>query len=236
MHRATILIPARLGSTRLPRKLMLDLNGKTVIQRTVEGCQRLDNVRVVVLTEDQEIYDHVSPYCECLITKKCSSGTERILTAIDDIDGIILNVQADEPLVHPRDLDRMIDLLKENTGYIYTLDRDLYESDYKDRNHVKLYKEEWDEVFLFTRSPIYKNIMGMGKHIGIYGFNKEILLKISNMEPSLNAVAESLEQLTWIDNGLRILSLSTWSKYISIDSEDDYKKAKIYLKRNYEKN
>jgi len=228
MHRATILIPARLSSTRLPRKLMLDLQGKSVLQRTVEGCQRLDNVRIIVLTEDQEIYDHISPECECRMTGKCSTGTERIISSMDDLEGIILNVQADEPFVVPKDLDRMIGLLGETPELIYTIDISPNDKDLNNRNHVKLYKAEWDEVFFFTRSPIYRNLQGLGKHIGIYGFTKKTLEKISKMKPSFNSTAESLEQLTWLDNGLKIISISSWGRYISIDTENDYKRAKIY--------
>jgi len=228
MSRATILIPARLSSTRLPRKLMLDLHGKSVLQRTIEGCQRLDNVRIIVLTEDQEIFDHVSPECECRITKKCSTGTERIISSMDDLEGVILNVQGDEPFVVPKDLDRMIDLLGENPELIYTLDISSNDRDLNNRNHVKLYKADWDEVIFFTRSPIYRQIPRLGKHVGIYGFTKETLEKIARMEPSLNSMVESLEQLTWLDNGLKIISISSWGKYISIDTEDDYKRAKRY--------
>ena len=231
--KATIIIPARLGSTRLPGKLLKDIWGKTVIQRTIEGCQKVYNSKVIVVTEDQEIFDHIKEFVEVYITPHFETGTERIISVLDKIDtDIIINVQGDEPFVKYKDLERMIEILEltPDDKIIYTLDRVLNDSELLDRSCVKMYKQLWDEVAFFTRSPIFTCIGALKKHIGIYGFKKEYLYKIKDMEQTTNSKAESLEQITWMEKGASIYSIRVPSNYISIDTEDDLKKAREYAR------
>jgi 3-deoxy-manno-octulosonate cytidylyltransferase (CMP-KDO synthetase) len=228
MYRSTILIPARLGSTRFPAKLIAQLGEETVLRHTVKNCLKVKDARVVVLTEDQEIMDHVSDLCEAHITPPATNGTRRICSFLDRIEtDIVLNVQGDEPFVHPRDLERMITVMEEVhfKDQIYTLDQWMTDKELLNRNHVKLYKSPWIEVAFFTRSPIYRQIQGLYKHIGIYGFYMEALKKIKDLKITTNSEAESLEQITWMDNGIRINSLTTVNRYISIDTPEDLKKA-----------
>lgn len=232
--RATIVIPARVQSTRLSRKLLLDLAGESVLRRTVMKCSQVRDVRVVVLTEDVEIQEHLddlSEICECYLTEHFNSGTERIVSWIDNIStGVVINVQGDEPLVESRDLDRMIDMIIENPSYVYTLDRPMKKSDYQDRSSVKMYKMPWHEVAFFTRSPIYYPIPEISKHIGIYGFSLSKLKEISELTAAKNSLEESLEQITWLENGMRIVSMRTHNEYISIDTIDNLNEAIKYVK------
>ena len=231
--RATILIPARLDSKRFPNKLLESINGETVIRRTIKKCLEVENIRVVVLTEDAEIHDHVWGLTECDITPIANNGTERIFNWLSQVDtDIIINVQGDEPFVSPRDIERLIHLLEIENDTIFTLDRGLDRDELRDRNTVKLMKYEWDEVYTFTRSPIYTIYSRFKKHIGIYGFRKSILESIAPLETSVNSLAESLEQLTWMDNNWLIKSITTQEKYISIDTELDLQKAIKYAKES----
>ena len=230
--RATIVIPARLSSTRLEKKLLREIEGESVLMRTIRNCFLTDPVRVVVLTDSKEIMDHVNNMVECYLTPEVNSGTERICTFLDRIEtDIVINVQGDEPFVNPKDLDKMISLLEEVPGCVYTLDRIIHDDELRDRNCVKIHKETLHDVNFFTRSPIFNRICNkIRKHIGIYGFSKEILRSISSMSQTPNSKAESLEQITWIENGISVRSLTTPYKYISIDTEEDLKKAIQYAR------
>jgi len=229
--RATIVIPARLSSTRLENKLLKEIEGESVLRRTIRNCFSSDLVRVVVLTDSKEILDHVNDRAECYLTTEVNSGTERICTFLDQIEtDIVVNVQGDEPFVNSYDINRIILLLEELPGYIYTLDRKIKDEELLDRNCVKLHKQAWGGVDFFTRSPIFNQVDKIRKHIGIYGFNKEILRKISSMEQTLNSKLESLEQISWMENGINIRSLTTPYNYISIDTEEDLKKAIQYAR------
>ena len=229
--RATILIPARLESTRLSRKLLRDINGKSVLRRTIDRCLQVNDVRVVVLTDSNEILEHLNGCVECYITPSANNGTERIIKWINNIDDdIIVNVQGDEPFVSVRDLNRIIDILYQDKRYVITLDRSLYKEDLLDRSSVKLLKHIWGQVYCFTRSPIFTPNSILKKHIGIYGFTKETLLAISNLEQTQNSINESLEQITWAENGIMLNSLTTQEFYVSIDTEEDLKKAIAYGK------
>lgn len=227
--RATIVIPARLSSTRLDRKLLRDIAGESVLRRTIMNCSLVDSVRVVVLTDSEEILDHVNDRAECYLTPEVNSGTERICSFLDRIEtDLVINVQGDEPFVNPNDINRIIFLLNELPGSIYTLDRLINEDEMVDRNCVKLHKESWNGVNFFTRSPIFNRVSKIKKHIGIYGFSREILKRISEFEQTPNSRAESLEQISWMERGINILSLTTPFPYISIDTEADLKKAIQY--------
>ena len=212
-QRATIIIPARLGSTRLPNKLILDINGESVIRRTIKGCLKVDNVRVLVLTEDPILLEHVKDLCESYLTPACKNGTERILGFLDKIyTDIVINVQGDEPFVQHKDLERMISILNEHPNIIQTFDRDLKNSECYDPNNVKMLKLPGSNIIGFTRSPLFL----------------ENLEKIRMIEPTINSIRESLEQISWLENKLSMSSIRTTYPYISIDTREDLIKANKY--------
>lgn len=233
-QRATIIIPARLGSTRLPNKLILDINGESVIRRTIKGCLKVDNVRVLVLTEDPILLEHVKDLCESYLTPACKNGTERILGFLDKIyTDIVINVQGDEPFVQHKDLERMISILNEHPNIIQTFDRDLKNSECYDPNNVKMLKLPGSNIIGFTRSPLFLENYSTfkiicRKHIGIYGFSLENLEKIRMIEPTINSIRESLEQISWLENKLSMSSIRTTYPYISIDTREDLIKANKY--------
>lgn len=229
---ATVVIPARLSSTRLDKKLLKEIEGESVLRRTIRNCAASNLARVVVLTDSLVILDHVNDRAECYLTQEVNSGTERICTFLDQIQtDVIINVQGDEPFVNPKDINRMIAILAEEPVCVYTLDRIILEEELRDRNCVKLHKDISQDVNFFTRSPIFNRIRNrIRKHIGVYGFNKETLRRISTMSQTPNSRAESLEQITWMENGISVRSITTPYKYISIDTEEDLKKAIEYAR------
>lgn len=229
MNPSTIIIPARLGSSRFPNKVLAGINGESVIRRTIKNCLIVPNTKVIVLSENLSIQEHVKDLCECHLTEPAKNGTERLIRWRENIKtDIVINVQADEPFVDPGDLGRLITLLGWESNFIHTLDRELELEQFANRNTVKLLKEEWDDVIMFTRSPIFANRTLFKKHIGIYGFSRSILDKISILRQTQNSIDESLEQITWIENGVPIRSITTNRIYFSIDTEEDLKQANKY--------
>ena len=236
--KTAIVIPARLGSTRLPRKMLAQIGGDSCLRRTIKRCQMCHEVRVIVLTEDIEIQDHVRDLVECIITPPAANGSARIFMALDQIDAeIIINVQGDEPFVSPDDIERMIRVLEEVEGIIFTLDCDLSANDAQNRNAVKLKKHVWNECTSFTRSPSFGTRGQWRKHIGCYGWRRNDLLRIGQMSPTKNSIEESLEQITWLENGMRIDSISSSQFYLAIDTQEDLDRAREWAKfEKYEEN
>lgn len=223
--KSLIVIPARYNSTRLPGKPLLDIGGKTMIQRVWEQCVLSDSDEVVIATDNQLIYDSASKYAKVVMTSPdCESGTERLIEAYQKINtyGIIINVQGDEPFIDPEDINLVINSVKQNPDKISTLVTNLSEDDMLNRNCVKCICS-YKEVCMFTRSPIYGFHHGAHKHIGIYGFSKKILETISTLSTkTINEETDKLEQLRWLDNGLRMIVSYTPNQSIGIDTEEDY--------------
>lgn len=224
----TILIPARLNSSRLPNKVLLNIGGRSMIQRTIDSCSKFVYARIVVLADDQEIVNHLNGYNDVYLTPEANNGTERICSFLSNIDtDIILNVQADEPFVSAGDLKKIVDQIKKDPSNVVTLCRNLEPGELLDRNAVKILVNDNSSI-MFTRSPLYGMSNYIYKHIGIYGFHKSVLKKISRLQQTKNSIAESLEQITWMDNGINIKCIKTNSSYISIDTPEDLKKAIEY--------
>jgi 3-deoxy-manno-octulosonate cytidylyltransferase (CMP-KDO synthetase) len=229
--RATIVIPARLGSTRLERKLLKSLSGESVLRRTISACIRVPDVDVIVATDSDEIFSHVVDLgCRIILTGKCKNGTERVASVIDHITtDIVINVQGDEPLVEAEDLDRLI-TITELQQCVTTLYRKLEEDELLDGNVVKVLIDQKGLAGMFTRSPLFQKLDNCYKHIGIYGFSRSLLKKISDLDETENSRSNSLEQISWMENGIPVYMTFTEKRYISIDTEGDLKKAEIVLK------
>lgn len=220
-----VIIPARYNSTRLPGKPLLDIKGKTMIQRVWESCVLSTSDEVVVATDNQKIYEHVSEYGKAIITSdSCESGTERVIEAslkFPEYD-IIINVQGDEPFIDPEDINLVITSVKSNPDKISTLITNLDNIEARDRNCVKCLCD-YRTVSMFTRSPFYMFQKNVYKHVGVYGFSRKTLETISALSTkTLNEESDKLEQLRWMDNGLGIIASYTRNKSIGIDTLDDY--------------
>ena len=239
-------IPARYDSNRLKGKLLLDLGGKTIIERVVEAVNGYDGFNeVVVLTDHELIAEAVSHYeVRCIMTsQECNSGTERIISVLPQLDGdIIINVQGDEPFINNDHLDSIQDLLEDDSVSIGTLCHKIQDKEHLfNYNHVKVVFNQLNQALYFSRQAIpairdemYKDWISKYpyyKHIGIYGFKRSALEEISLMEGSELEAAEKLEQLKWLDHGMDIHVKEVKDPPITgIDTDEDYERAKEHLK------
>ena len=238
---ATIVIPAREKSTRLPNKLLINVKGKPIIRWTVENCLKVKNAdRIIVATDSERIKDSLKDLdIDIFLTpNNIKSGSDRIayiLPYIDDED--IINVQGDEPLVNIGDIERLINSLKnENVSTLaYKIEN---EEDFFNPNIVKVVLDKWDYALYFSRSPIpyprddsfnsiKRNVL---KHLGIYGYKKNVLHKFAyELEHSPIEDIEKLEQLRFLYNGYKIKVVKATEDTIGIDTEEDLERFKQLL-------
>ena len=227
------IIPARWGSTRLPGKPLSDINGKTMIQRVYEAVKKSKVDKVVVATDNQKIHDNVLSFGgDAIMTSdKHETGTDRVIEAYehfkDDYEYVI-NIQGDEPMINSNDIDHIINCLQKDKFAIATLVGPLDTSQRTDRNTVKAYIDS-DKIKMFTRSPLYSSQIFFRRHIGIYGFSRNTIDLISNMKKTENEIAESLEQLRWLDNKINFSYAITDGLYKGIDTQKDLDNYKTFL-------
>lgn len=235
------IIPARFASTRFPGKPLVDIGGKTMIQRVyLQACQAKSLSKVIVATDDKRIYNHVKSFGGQVIMtdSRHQSGTDRcaeVATNFQDMQAII-NIQGDEPFINPLQIDLVAERLKQNTAInIATLAKKITLSDQIfSPNIVKVVFNHAKTANYFSRSPIpfLRNIekedwLAKGnfyKHIGLYGYQRTTLLEIAKLPMSHLEKSESLEQLRWLENGYKIGISLTDIETIGIDTPADLKK------------
>ncbi len=235
------IIPARFASTRFPGKPLVDIGGKTMIQRVYEqACQSVLE-RVVVATDDQRIFDHVAAFGGQVVmtSDRHPSGTDRCaevaaLPQYADCQ-FVVNVQGDEPFIAPAQINTALAFLVKNEDLpIATLAKQLFPNtqlDLLDPNMVKVVFDKHQRALYFSRWPLpfHRNLpreewLANGifyKHIGLYAFRRNVLLEVAQLLPSRLELAESLEQLRWLENGYPIGVALTEYESISIDSPAD---------------
>ncbi len=238
------IIPARYASTRFPGKPLVDIQGKSMIQRVYEQCVKADKLSsVLIATDDQRIYDHVISFGgkAWMTSHEHQSGTDRCAEIIDsgkagDWDAVI-NIQGDEPYIHPEQINLLCEVMQEKGVAIGTLVKKIdAQSELFNHNNVKVVLNNKLDAIYFSRSPIPFNRnfpedewlkhSTYYKHIGIYGYKTKTLLEISKLEKTNLEITESLEQLRWIENGYQIKVAVTNLESIAIDTPDDLLKIK----------
>ena len=238
------IIPARFASTRFPGKPLVDIGGKTMVQRVYEQACKSSLGQVVVATDDARIFDHVSAFGgNVLMTSdQHPSGTDRCaevaaLPHYADFQWVV-NVQGDEPFIQPEQINLALDFLSKDNGCpIATLAKKINPGsnlDLTDPNMVKVVFDKNQRALYFSRWPLpfHRNLerekwLAEGqfyKHIGLYAFRREVLLEVAKLPPSRLELAESLEQLRWLENGYPIGVALTEFESISIDSPGDLEK------------
>ena len=235
MDKVIAIIPARWGSTRLPGKPIADINGKSMIQWVYESVKKSKVDEVLVATDDARIFNAVKDFGgNVLMTSpKHQTGTDRVLEAYEmfkDTYEYVINVQGDEPMINPDDINNLIHNLKKEKYKIATLVGHLEDYQRKDRNTVKAYADG-GEIVMFTRSPLYSNPVFFFRHIGVYGFSRQIAEKINKnvMIETTNEIVESLEQIRWADNGIKFTYAITPGRYKGIDTQKDLDHYRSYL-------
>lgn len=240
--RTIAVIPARYASTRFPAKLMALLGEKSVIRTTYENTVKTNLFDdVFVVTDSKIIYDEiVSNGGKAVMSKSThETGSDRIAEAVQEIDcEIVLNVQGDEPFVQKDALDKLIQVYKNDLNKeisLATLAQEIFEEgEINNPNSVKVIWDRNKFALYFSRSPIpYPRETNFRaryfQHIGIYAFRKEALLNFSQLPMLQNERAEKLEQLRYLEYGMKIKVLETGFMGIGIDTEEDLAKANRYL-------
>jgi 3-deoxy-manno-octulosonate cytidylyltransferase (CMP-KDO synthetase) len=230
------IIPARYGSSRFPGKPLLDLKGKTMIQRVYEGASLSKLITtVVVATDDQRIYDEVIHFGGNVVMtrKEHISGTDRcgeVLESYQDVD-VVINIQGDEPLIDFRQLDTLIEVFHKEEIQIATLGiKTKSMEDILNPNRIKIVVDKNDKALYFSRSSIPNfNNYSKGalefypflRHIGVYAYRANILTALTKLTPTALEKIESLEQLRWLYHGFPIHVAYTKIETPNIDSPED---------------
>ena len=233
------IIPARYASTRFPGKPLADLMGKPMIQWVYERVKDLLD-RVVVATDNERISQVVENWGgEVILTSPDHpSGTDRCLEAYQKLKenyDVIINIQGDEPFIHPSQIELLKSAFQNTSTQIATLIKPFFPDDDFEAlfnpNTPKVIINSKGEAVYFSRS-IIPYIRGKHhsewlkshifyKHIGIYAYKPKVLQEITSLPQSVLETAESLEQLRWIENGFRIQTMITNEETIGIDTPED---------------
>lgn len=238
------IIPSRYSSTRFPGKPLIEIKGKSMIQRVYEQSSKSKKLsKLVVATDDERIYNHVKSFGgDVLMTNiNHTNGTSRcneILTLLEN-EGeefdVAINIQGDEPYINPEQIDSVIALFENDKVQIGTLVKEISSSDELfNPNVVKAVIGNENNALYFSRRaiPMLRGIdkdiwfdhFTYFKHIGIYGYKTSVLKTIAIMPIGIIEKAEKLEQLRWLENGIPISVNITDYESIAVDTEDDLRK------------
>ncbi|MCD6583810.1 MAG: 3-deoxy-manno-octulosonate cytidylyltransferase [Candidatus Omnitrophica bacterium] len=239
------VIPARHYSRRLPGKLLKLLLGKPLLQWTWESAKKSSSLdRLIIACDSEEIKNVAQGFgAEVVLTsEKHTSGTDRIAEAVRDVDvNFVINIQADEPLIHYSAIDTLVEELKNNPKLVMvTLKKEINEGEeVNNPNVVKVVTDREGFALYFSRFPIpYRRDNEVTptyyKHIGIYGYAKDFLYIFKSLPPSSLEKAEKLEQLRALEAGYRIKVVTTQFDSWGVDTEEDFKKVEwILTQRGY---
>lgn len=232
-------IPARYAATRFHGKLMQILGGKSIIRHTYENtAATLLFDDVIVVTDSNIIFDEIVTNGGHAVMSKQEheSGSDRIAEAVADLEvDLVVNVQGDEPFVKKSLLKNLLQAFDgddnketEVASLMYPI---VNEQIINNPNHVKVVVDQNNSALLFSRSVIPyhrdKNISPLYyKHIGIYAFRKKALMKFTRMQPTPLEKIEKLEQLRYLENGIKIKMVITDESPVSIDTPEDFENAK----------
>ena len=238
------LIPARYASTRFPGKPLALLGGKPVIQRVYEQVASvLDDA--CVATDDERIFDCVKNFGGKVVMTRTDhkSGTDRIEEAIEKIGGdydVIVNIQGDEPFIQKSQIETVCRCFDDEKTQIATLGKPFTDMDaVANPNSPKIVIDNNSFAMYFSRSIIpfvrgkvqaeWLQHYPFLKHLGIYAYRRDVLRQITQLPQSSLEIAESLEQLRWLQNGFKIKVGLTDVETVGIDTPDDLKRAEEFL-------
>ncbi len=231
MKKGIAVIPARYHSTRFPGKPLALLKGKPLIQHVWEKASRAKNIeKLLVATDHEEIFKKIKEFGgECVFTSPHhKSGTDRVAEVVKEMDfEIIVNVQGDEPMIEPVLIDRTVEVLNDVEVPMTSI-YEVWEDDkaFFNPNIVKVVLDKDSFAIYFSRSPIpYSKDSGkFFRHIGIYGYKKDTLLKLISLPQSNLEIREGLEQLRAIENGIKIKMIKSDKKTMGVDTPEDLEK------------
>ncbi len=253
--RKVVVIPARLNSSRLPNKVILDLKGKPVVQRVYERCKKAESIDdVFIATDSVEVEEVCKRFTNNVIMTSDAhqSGTDRIAEAVENIDcDIVINVQGDEPFIDISLIEKLANAFGDDTVMASAMHKVYWVEELKNPNVVKVVVDEDFNAIYFSRSvvPYYRdkwdtivnekkipNDLKCYKHLGVYAYTKRFIKEFSNLEQTYLESIEKLEQLRVLENGYKIKMLEVTGGSIGIDTQADYEAALTFIKRQGELN
>ncbi len=233
-----VVIPARYGSTRFPGKPLVKIAGVPLVVRVYRQAAKSELAEeVVVATDDERIRECVEGYGgRAVMTPECPTGSDRVAyvaRSAGESWRFVVNLQGDEPLVPPEDIDRVFHALEETPDAIVTLATEVEgNEELNNPNVVKVVMDCKGYALYFSRSPIpfMRKPTVAYRHVGIYGYSKDVLLKFVSLPRGRLEVAESLEQLRALEHGIPIRVLITDYKGIGVDVPEDVERIEKLIK------
>lgn len=237
MKKVAIIIPARYDSSRLSGKPLLDIAGKPMIQHVVEAANKVPNVdTVIVATDDDRIMQCVKSFGGTVLmtSKSHASGTDRLVEVMQHYPAdIYLNLQGDEPLVRASDLHMLILELEKLDRQVATLCHKIDADAARNANSVKVVMNNAHEALYFSRSIIpYPRVNESAiyyQHVGVYAYKKEALVAYSTLPRAMLEMAESLEQLRFLDAGIPIKVIEVEPTSAGVDTYDDLERVRAFF-------
>lgn len=233
------VIPARLDSKRFPQKLLRPLLGKPLIQWTWENARKAHSLDALIIAcDDVRIKKTAENFgAEAVLTsKEHTSGTDRIAEAVRDLDvQCIINIQADEPLLHRSVIEALVREISSGAYNMVTVRKQIADREEIDNpNVVKVVTDKNECAIYFSRLPIPYNRdaseQGLYyKHIGVYAYTKDYLYTFKHLSASFLEKTEKLEQLRALESGCKIKVISTQFDSVGVDTEEDFYKVKRLL-------
>jgi 3-deoxy-manno-octulosonate cytidylyltransferase (CMP-KDO synthetase) len=230
------IIPARFGSSRFPGKPLIDLKGKSMIQRVYEGASKSDLIsELIVATDDERIYAEVIRFGGKVVMTAAThqTGTDRCAEVVNQLENadVVINIQGDEPLVDYRQLNQLIEVFQSDEVKIATLaSRKITFDDIQNPNRIKVVVDQNYRAIYFSRSSVPNatqlkedalTFYPYLRHIGLYGFRTDVIKEITQLKPTLLEQTESLEQLRWMYYGYSIHVVETAIESPNIDIPED---------------
>ena len=229
------IIPARYASTRFPGKPLVDIGGKTMIQRVYEQAMKAHTLtEVIVATDDERIFKAVEDFGGKVMMTSPShqNGTERCAEVAQKMDAdVVINIQGDEPFIHPEQIDlvaKAFDGVHETPAISTLIKEHVYNNELLKPSRVKAIVNNKLDAIYFSRTLIPFSFdsskASSGKyyvHLGLYGFRKDVLLELVKIPSSSLELAENLEQLRWLENGYKIRCAVTNLESKGIDTPED---------------
>ncbi len=245
MVRAICVIPSRYGSVRLPGKPLIDIEGKPLIQRVFEQAAQARRVeRVLAATDDERIKKAVENFGGEAVLSPASlpTGSDRVARVLEDLKldhDVIMNLQGDEPLIDPKDLDRLVECFEKDakTGMASLMAPLHDEQDVLNPNQVKVVVNHENFALYFSRSPIpywrrkedlewAQRPSSYWLHLGVYAFSRETLQNYSCWPRSPLERSESLEQLRALEYGVRIKMITTPHPWPGVNTPEDVERVR----------
>lgn len=241
MSKTAIIIPARYGSSRLEGKPLIKVLDKPIIQWVYEKAMMSKEADIIIVaTDDKRIYDAVKEFGGNVemtsVEHKCGSDRIKEVVMRHPEISFVVNLQGDEPLIKPESIDEVAKNVKFDSADISTLIRKITPQEAENPNLVKCIIDKNGYAMYFSRSKIpFERNTGKADfygHLGIYGYKRESLIKMTEMPQTTYEMAESLEQLRALQNGMKIKTSVVDFVPVGIDTADDLEKFKKIVEKS----